>query len=510
MVVWALISSCESKITNDDQLGEIHFEVSGKKEAVPYFEKGMLLLHSFEYHDAEENFRKAKEIDPEFTMAYWGEAMTHNHSLWRFQDYQKGKNIMNSLGFTPHSRACKANSDLEKDLINAVNILYGEGKKTERDSAYAAYMGELYLKYPGNDEIASLYSVSLIGSVPVGRNDKIYGKAAEIAKEVLSRNPRHPGALHYLIHAYDDPDHAALALSTADSYSKVAPSAAHALHMPTHIYLALGMWDKVVSSNEVSWAASVERKNRKDLDNDALGYHSFYWLLYGYLQQGKKDKAKQVLQDMKQYWQELPSGRAKAHMLMIKGTYLIESDDWDPEITQIEVDKSRINIATRAMNHFVNGMYAYKNNNSDSLVAIIRKLSTERLIDKELISPTAISMCSGVNYSMPNELDLQQAEVMELELKALNARLNNDEDLAEDFFKQATALENGISYAYGPPVIVKPSNEIYGEWLLEFKRPAEALQQFELSLKAAPNRLLSLEGKEKATKMLKDVNLARN
>ncbi|CAN5492876.1 hypothetical protein BH23BAC1_BH23BAC1_17040 [soil metagenome] len=509
MLVLAFSCSCERK-TNQEQLGEIKLEVSGHKDALPYFEKGMLLLHSFEYHDAEENFRKAKEIDPEFTMAYWGEAMTHNHSLWRFQDYKKGQLILNSLGFTPHSRSCKGNNEFEKDLINAVNILYGEGSKIERDSAYAAFMGELYLKYPGNDEIASLYSVSLIGSVPVGRDDQVYGKAADIAKEVLERNPRHPGALHYLIHAYDDPDHASLALATADSYSKVAPSAAHALHMPTHIYLALGVWDKVISSNEMSWAASVQRKDRKNLDNDALGFHSFHWLLYGYLQKENKTRAREMVEEMNQYCQELPSGRARAHLMMTKSTYLIDSEDWDPEIVDIEVDKTRINIATRAMHHFANGMYAYKNNNIDSLAAVIKQLTTERLIDKELISPTGISMCSGVNYSMPNALDLQQAEVMELELKALLARSNGDENLAEDLFKQATALENGISYAYGPPVIVKPSNELYGEWLLEFNRPAEALQQFELSLKAAPNRLLSVKGKEKAQKLMDEISLARN
>jgi tetratricopeptide (TPR) repeat protein len=497
-----LIFCTTPKTKSSFQLGEITFYASGKGEAQPYFEKGFLLLHSFEYIDAAEEFRKAIEADPDFLMAYWGEAMTYNHPLWRYQNFEKATEVLNKLAPTPEERVNKAKTELEKDFIRAVNILYGKGNKIERDRRYSVLMESLYKKYPGNPEVSSFYSLALIGSVPVGRDNATYERAAEIAKQVLAKNPRHPGALHYLIHAYDDPDHAAIALKTADAYAVTAPDAGHALHMPTHIYLALGMWDKVVSSNEVSWAAGEKRKERKKLTNDALNYHAFHWLSYGYLQQDENRKAKKVLLDMKRYADELGSARAREHMIYIKTTYLTETNNWDPGIVSIEVPQKDLNIATRAMNYFINGWFAFHKKDESALAEIIQKLSGERLIDLERVDPNGGAMCGSINSAIPNLLDVQYAEVMEMELKALQAWLKKDESATEHWFKKATALENSISYSYGPPAIVKPSNELYGEWLLKMKRPKEAVQQFELSLKAAPGRKLSVIGKQKALKVL--------
>lgn len=502
MAVLFLLSCSSGNKQTKSTLGEINFTATGKKEAKPFFEKGLLLLHSFEYPDAAEEFKKARETDPGFVMAYWGEAMTHNHPLWRYQDIDKASTVLNQLAPSADDRVAKAKTEIEKDFIRSINILYGKGNKPERDRKYADFMESLYKKYAGNPEVACFYSLSLIGSVEVGRDKATYEKAADIVKQVIARYPKHPGALHYLIHAYDDPDHAALALTTADAYAVTAPDAGHALHMPTHIYLALGMWDKVVSSNEVSWAAGEKRKERKKLTNDALNYHAFHWLLYGYLQQGQKQKAKKVLEDMKKYTDELGSGRAREHMVYIKTTYLTETNEWEPDIASIEVPQKDLNIATRAMDYFINGWYAFLKKDEPSLAGIIQKLSGERLIDLERVSNRGTAMCGSINSAIPNLLDVQYAEVMEMELKALQAWLKKDLNGTEYWFKKATALENSISYSYGPPSIVKPSNELYGEWLLEIKKPKEALTQFELSLKAAPKRILSLQGKEKALRFV--------
>jgi tetratricopeptide (TPR) repeat protein len=498
-------SSCSSgNNSSKTQLGEINFSASGKAEAQPYFQKGLLLLHSFEYVDAAEEFQKAKKTDPGFVMAYWGEAMTHNHSLWRYQDYNKAISVLNELAPTPEGRESKAKTEWEKDFIKGINILYGAGSKTERDSRYAAFMGELYKKYPGNNEVAAFYSIALIGSVPVGRNTKVYEQAAELAKNVLAKNPRHPGALHYLIHAYDDPDHASMALKTADAYSTVAPDAGHALHMPTHIYLALGIWDKVVSSNIVSWEASQKRKKRKGLTNDALNYHAYHWLLYGYLQQGNKEEAKKILNEMKLYSTELNSNNAREHMIYQKTTYLAETNDYGSDVNAIEVKQDDLNITTRAMNHFVNGMNAFYKKDAEALNTVITQLAGNRLLDEERIASTGNKLCGSINSSIPNKLDLQQAEVMELELKAMEVWLKKDAAAAEKLLKHAVDLEKNISYAYGPPPIVKPSFELYGEWLLATNKPKEALQQFEQSLKTAPGRILSIQGKDRATKLLEN------
>ena len=333
--------SCNKQKIEESYLGIVNIEVTGNKEAVAHFEKGLLLLHSFEYYDSRESFKKASEADPNMAMAYWGEAMTYNHSLWHNQNFDQGmaavqklKSIDSEAPLTP----------LEKDFVKAVKVLYeSDSAKVKRDKNYADFMQVLNQKYPDNHEVAAFYALALLGSISDGRDVDTYGKGANIAKGILEENPNHPGALHYLIHSYDDPDHAALALSAADSYSLVAPDASHALHMPSHIYVALGMWDKVVSSNENSYQASLNRMKTKNLGNDARGYHAYHWLEYGYLQQGRIDDARKLVEDMETYTIETPSGRARAHLVFLKGTYLVESEDWDSEIADIPVGIDDLN-----------------------------------------------------------------------------------------------------------------------------------------------------------------------
>jgi tetratricopeptide (TPR) repeat protein len=369
-------------------------------------------------------------------------------------------------------------------------------------------LGELFKNNPGNNEIAAFYSIALIGSVPVGRNKEVYEQAAEIAKEVLKSNPKHPGALHYLIHAYDDPEHAAMALTTADKYSVVAPSAGHALHMPTHIYLSLGMWDKVVSSNIVSWEAGQQRKQRKSLTNDALNYHAYHWLEYGFLQKGDYENARKILDSMNFFNKGLSSGRAREHMIYQKSTYLAETNEYGTDVNAITVKQNDLNIVTRAMDHFANGMNFYHKKDEAGLSKLITKFTGEILLDEERITNTGTKLCGSINAELPNSLDIEQSTVMLLELNAMKAWLKKDKLQTEKFLKKAVEMEIKVSYAFGPPTIVKPSFEMYGEWLLENNRHKEALAQFELSLKAAPNKLLSMKGKAKAEELLKSYSTA--
>lgn len=507
LLMMVSFQQCDSpKVKEGDKLGDIDFPVHGNQASQDYFLKGMLLLHSFEYEDAAENFVKAQQADSTCVMAYWGEAMTYNHPLWRYQNYDKANAALARLGSTEAERLSKTSSDLEKDFLLAADTLYGKGSKSRRDSLYALYMGNMYRKYAGNNEVASLYSLALLGSVEVGRNDEVYGSAAEIAKEVLERNPNHPGALHYLIHSYDDPVHAQLALTAADEYSVVAPAAGHALHMPTHIYVALGMWDKVVINNEDAWAATVNRVKEKHLDNDDLGYHYFHWLEYGYLQQGRMEEARTLLFKMKNYCDSLQSERAREYVVYMKSTYLIESNDWSPEVTGISVNIDDLNITTQAMEYFINGLNAFNKGDEKGLTAAATQLLRKRLVASESVAGNANGICGNVTGNAPNLLDVQQAEVMELELNALEAWMKHDTSATDSFYRKATALENSISYSFGPPAVVKPSNEMYGEWLLQINRPDEALKQFQLSFKAAPRRVLSLQGVINAATKTGDTN----
>jgi tetratricopeptide (TPR) repeat protein len=336
----------------------------------------------------------------------------------------------------------------------------------------------------------------------------ILEKAAVVGNEILQRNPQHPGAQHYIIHALDNPQHAAQALATADKYAKTAPDAGHALHMPTHTYLALGLWDKVVSSNEVSWAAEWARKKRKNLDNDALGYHSYHWLLYGYLQSGNKEKARPMIDSMKKYSSEKQSPRARAHMILVKTTYLAETNDYNKEIMDIPIRQNDLNIVTRSKNYFATGMSEYRHRNTAGLDKVILQLAGERLAEATKAADKGIRLCGNVGRSMATLTDLQESEAMEMQLRAMRAWLTKDAAATEKYLQQATVLQTSAGYSYGPPAIAKPTFEMYGEWLLETGRAKEALAQFETSLRYAPNKLLSLKGKEAAEKQLKSGEVA--
>jgi pentatricopeptide repeat protein len=505
-----LLSGCTRPASEGDHLGELHFTYSGSAEAMPHFEKGLKLLHNFEYDDAKDAFVEAQNLDSTFVMAYWGEAMTYNHPLWRQQDAESAAEALGKLAPAQEGRLTLAQTDLERDFLQSVEILYfGEGEKNDRDAAYSQYLGKMYDTHAGNEEVAAFYALSILGAVPVGRDVAQYEKSAAIAQGILAENPNHPGALHYLIHSYDDPYHAKLALNAARSYSKVAADATHALHMPSHIFLAEGMWDEVVSCNIASYDASVRRMQEKGLGNAARSYHAFSWLMYGYLQQGNFDEASRMMQEMYKYTAETPSESARSYFTAMKGTYLTHTGDWHGDIAGYVILVDDLGIVARAKNAFTEGMKACLNHDAESLPAIISNMENERKAAANLVSDTGIPMCGTPSAGAgPNQLDIDWAHVMEMELRAQQALLDGDDAVAEDWFRPATQLEGSISYDYGPPSILKPSHEMYGEWLLEQARPEEALTQFNTTLERAPRRMMALKGKLAAAKNLGDEQLA--
>ena len=488
----------EQPIPPADQasLGEIVFEVTGSEEAIPHFHEGLLLLHSFEFDDAAEKFVQAQEIDSNFVMAYWGEAMSYNHPLWRQRFTDDGVAALNKLAPSKEERIAKAATDIERDMLAAVEILYEEGEKKEQDIAYKDEMEKLYKKYPGHHEVAAFYSLSLLGSSKSRTEDDHYDMGAKIVQGIIDENPNHPGALHYLIHSYDDPDHASLALDAAHSYSKVAPDAEHALHMPSHIFVALGMWDDVIASNIASYEASVARMEAKDLDNDARGYHAFKWLMYGYLQKGELEKAREMVYQMREYSRELPSSRARDHYIMMKADYLTETGQWMRDFANEDVDLKKLNLITKGVQIFTKGMCAYEKGNTVALSQAIDQFDEMLAKAEKQMVIGAPKMCSGVSrYEQPPSThEVNSFKVLHYELNAVLALLNNDEESAEKWMQKATETEEITRYTYGPPHIVKPSFEMYGEWLVAKGRMEEAQVQFEKVLKRCPNRRLAVEG----------------
>ncbi len=267
-------------LTHVDGLGSISFPNSGGAAAQAPFIRGVLLLHSFEYDTAAEAFRQAQTADPGFALAYWGEAMTYNHPLWQQQNREAALKALARLAPSADARAAKAPNDRERQYLGAVETLYGTGSKHDRDQAYMRAMARLSDTYPEDMEARAFYALSILGSRDGVRDFATYMRAAATVQPVLDANPDHPGAAHYLIHSFDDPVHAPLGLPAARKYSSIAPGAAHAQHMTSHIFLAMGMWDDVVKANvrasEVQDAEAVKRGGRPGVCG-----HYTSWLQYG-------------------------------------------------------------------------------------------------------------------------------------------------------------------------------------------------------------------------------------
>ena len=284
------LSFVSAAFAQKSALGQIDFPTSGAKAAQAHFLRGVAALHSFWYEEALEAFQAATKVDPDFMLGYWGEAMAHNHPLWNEQETDAARKVVAKIRDTGKL------TPRESAYLNAVKALYGEGDKHARNLAYAAAMEKIYRAHPDDLEAASFYALALLGAVrPVDKGYRLQMQAGAIALDVYEKNPNHPGAAHYIIHAFDDPEHAILALPAARRYAEIAPDAHHARHMPSHIFIQLGMWPEAAASNESSWATSDAWVKRKNLSLSLRDYHSLHWLLYVYLQQGRYTQAEELL-----------------------------------------------------------------------------------------------------------------------------------------------------------------------------------------------------------------------
>ena len=469
-----------------DDLGRIDFPTSGSGEAQKHFLRGALLLHSFEFDDAAEEFRAAEKGEPGFAMAYWGEAMTFNHPLWMEQDAAAARKALEKLAPTPEGRLAKAPTEREKMYLSAVEALYGKGDKAANDKDYAEAMRRLHEKFPDDENAAAFYALALLGTCEGKRDYPTYMKAAAVAEEVFAKNPLHPGAVHYLIHSYDDPVHAPLGMRAARVYAKIAPAAGHALHMPSHIFFASGMWEEAAASNEAAWKASLDRAGRKSLGPDDPNYHNYHallWLEYSYLQMGRYGDARKALATMEEDAGKSGSNRAKTHLAMMRAAYVVETRRFDGDVA-------------RSLSGSERGIAIF----AEGFAAAGRK-------DRELAGKAAASIGKeraephhggGSMYAMGRASGASADAVMKKELEALLAASGGKLEQGLALAKEAAAAEDTMSFDFGPPDVAKPAHELSGEMLLSAGKPAEARAEFERSLSGAPNRALSLLGLARA------------
>jgi len=481
----------------ESQLGRVEFPTSGSKEAQAHFLRGLAALHSFWYEEALEAFRESTKVDPDFAMGYWGEAMTYNHPLWSEQDIGAARQVLTKI------KDSAKMTERERAYIASVRLLYGEGDKRARDAAYSAQMEKVYLAYPEDLDAAAFYSLSLLGMAGGGKGYRLQAKAGAIALEVYQKNPNHPGAAHYIIHAFDDPDHAILALPAARRYASIAPEAHHARHMPSHIFLQLGMWTEAAASNEAAWASSDAWMKRKNLSLSVRDYHSLHWLEYAYLQQGRYDDAEKLLNLMKKvmsestYDNKLRPGYYENNYANMAAAFVVETERWNLANELFPENKS----ASTTEQATMSGSHGSHNAMPSGGYAS----ATLRTSSASVTLPFFIrGLAAAMNGSdiEPSIAGLQKTrgsgEIFALEIAALKASMNKDHGRAIELMKQATALEEAMSPPSGPPSLIKPSHELFGEILLRAGNPAEAAEQFKTSLQRQPNRARSLLGAKQA------------
>ncbi|HKG62128.1 MAG TPA: hypothetical protein VKB05_20380 [Pyrinomonadaceae bacterium] len=502
VLVVALGLAALSVRAQESQLGRVEFPTSGSKEAQASFLRGLAALHSFWYEEALEAFRESTKVDPNFAMGYWGEAMTYNHPLWSEQDIATARQVLTKIKDSPKL------TDRERAYIAAVRRLYGEGEKPARDAAYSAQMQKIYLAYPEDLDAAAFYSLSLLGMAGGAKGYRLQAKAGAIALDVYQKNPNHPGAAHYIIHAFDDPDHAILALPAARRYASIAPEAHHARHMPSHIFLQLGMWPEAAASNEAAWESSDAWMKRKNLSLGVRDYHSLHWLLYVYLQQNRYNDAEKLLNLMKKvmsesiYDNKLRPGYYENNYANMAAAFVVETERWNLA-TELFPENQPVTTSEQAMgshgSHNASGNASATLRTSSASVTLpffIRGLaaamSGSATADQSIAGLQAIRASRGST----------SIEIMELEIAALSASMKKDHGKAIELIKKATTLEESMSAPYGPPGLIKPSHELFGEILLRAGKPAEAAEQFKVALQRQPNRARSLLGASRAAEQL--------
>jgi tetratricopeptide (TPR) repeat protein len=472
----------------DSKLGRVEFPTSGSAPAQAHFLRGLAALHSFWYEEALEAFQESTKVDPDFMMGYWGEAMAHNHPLWSEQDIAAARVVVAKLKETPKL------TERERAYLNAVKLLYGDGDKRARDLAYSAAMEKIYRAYPEDLDAAAFYSLSLLGLM---RNEdkgyRLQAQAGAIALAVYEKNPNHPGAAHYIIHAFDDPDHAILALPAARRYADIAPEAHHARHMPSHIFLQLGMWPEAAASNESAWESSDNWMKRKKLSLSVRDYHSLHWLLYAYLQQGRYQKAEQLLQLMKKvmsestYDNKLRPDYYENNYAAMAAHFVVETERWDLAGTLFPETKP----APATTEQTPAGGGAHGSHAPTAADNTVRYPRASRNLP-----PFIRALSAAVRGS--HDVETAPNGIRELQAAAVNASTKKDQAKAIELIKQAATLEEQMAPPLGPPILIKPSHELYGEILLRAGKPAEALAQFKTALLRQPNRARSLLGAARA------------
>ncbi|WP_332764030.1 hypothetical protein [Phenylobacterium sp.] len=481
------------------ELGEVAFATSCRPEAQATFNRAIAWLHSFEYEEAEKSFLEAAGADPNCAMAQWGVAMSHYHPLWAPPgpaELEKGAAAI------AKAQALGAPSERERDYVAAMAAFYRDAGTVghgPRVLAYVDAMRGLHGRYPDDQEGAVFYALALIAAGTMDSDESFAreNEAAGLLNAVLARQPRHPGVSHYLIHSYDYPPLAHLALPAARSYAGIAPASAHAQHMPSHIFTRLGLWKEAVASDLKAEAAAKAYATRHGMAgawDEQL--HAMDYLAYAYLQLGDDAKARGVLDELNAITRvDPPNFKVAYAMAAIPARYALERRRW-AEAAALELPPQSVAAVpwarfhwAQAHIHFARAVGAARSGQTEAAQAEIARLD-------EIVKALP---------AKPGEYDWgKQVEIERRIAAAWLAKAQGRGEAAVGLMRAAADLDDATEKHPVTPGQILPAREQLGELLLELNRPADALAEFEASLTRAPGRYGGLSGAARAADLAKD------
>jgi tetratricopeptide (TPR) repeat protein len=473
--------------SDDNKLGTVHFETSCKPEAQKLFDSGMLYQHSFWYRASQQVFGDVLKADPECGIAYWGIALS---LLWNPHVATPAKNLAEGADAIAKGKSVGAKSERERDYLDALAVMYADHEKVDhrtRIQAYAKAMEQLAQRYPNDDEAQIHYALALNTSASPA--DKTYAsqlKGAAILEPIATRQPQHPGVSHYLIHLYDYPPIAEKGLNAARRYAAIAPAAAHAQHMPSHIFTRVGYWTESIASNAESARVAKESKDFHDQ------LHAMDYVVYADLQLGQDKKAKAVIDEMMTVTGFTETFLPGPYALAVSpARYAVERGDWKAA-AELQVRPNPL-AQVQAITHFARALGAARSGNPEAAKADIAKLAELR--DK-----------------LRDAKDAYWSEQVDIQRQVATAWVLYAEGKHDDALTAMSAAADAEDKTEKHPVtpgVPKPARELYGVMLLERGKAKDALAAFEATLKKEPNRLGAYAGAATAAEKSGQSALAR-
>jgi hypothetical protein len=470
-----------------EKLGAVSFANSCAPAVQAQFERAMALLHSFTYFLSEQAFRDLSQADPQCAMAHWGIAMTYYHELW--EPAITPANLARGRAELEQAKKL-GGTDREKEFIDALSIYYRDSETASpaaRAKSYADAMSDVARKNPLDVEAQVFYALALLSAAsPLDKTHANQKLAAQILEPLFRQQLQHPGIAHYLIHACDNSEMASQGLPAARAYVKIAPSAPHALHMPSHIFTRLGLWDDSIASNQAARAAAHQQG---DIGEEL---HAMDYLTYAYLQRGRDAEAAQVVEDLKsKSLQGASDFKAAYAATAIPMRYAIERKQWAEAAKLDPLPRAPAQVA--AISYWARAFGLARSGRAESAAAEVTKLQE----------------CEAQLRAKGNAYWATQTHVLLLEAQGWMALASGKREEAVALLNSAAGEEDGVEKLPVTPGPIIPAREQLAELLLVLNRPSEAMKEFDTSLASSPGRRAALVGAARCAELLGDKNKAK-